>query len=79
VVQGGSAGELAEPGSRRAAPRVEAAPALERALEGLGGEVFGQMRVSGHVQQVAVDVVEVLLGHGCEAPLVAELSLAGRP
>ena len=79
VVERRAPRELAEPGSRRGAPRVEAPPATQCALEGLGGEVFGEVWVSGHVEQVAVDVVEVLLGHAGEAPLLAEGSPAGWP
>jgi len=79
VVERGAARELAEPRARRSASRIETAPATERSLEGLGGEVFGEVRVCGHVQQVAVDIVEVLLGHVGEAPLITECSLAGGP
>ena len=70
VVERRAAGELAEPGARRGAPRVEAPPAAKRPLERLGGEVFCEVWVSGHVEQVAVDVVEVLLGHAGEAPFL---------
>src|SRR5262249_36296585 len=79
VVESRSARELAKPCARGPATRVEPAPAPECALEGLAGEVCGEVRVSGHVQQVAVDVVQVLLGHVGEAPLLTECSLAAGP
>src|SRR5919202_3999760 len=41
VVERGVARDLAEPGARRGAARVEAAPRAERLLEGLAGQVLG--------------------------------------
>ena len=46
--------------------RIEAAPLLERRLEGLAREVLGDRPVLGQVQQIPVDVVEELLGHRSE-------------
>src|SRR5919199_1002109 len=41
VVEGGVARDVAEPGPRRGAARVEAAPRAERLLEGLAGQILG--------------------------------------
>src|SRR4029079_17260536 len=62
VIQSGRARQLAEPRARRAAARVELAPALERSGEGLGCQVFGHVAVSGQVDEERVHVVQVALG-----------------
>src|SRR5690348_11023788 len=49
VVERRRARELAEPGSGGAAPRIEAAPAAQSALEGVDREVFGEGVVGGQV------------------------------
>src|SRR5947207_8805109 len=67
VVERSRARELAEPGSGGAAPRIEAAPAAQGALEGVDREVFGEGVVGGQVHEIGENVVEVLLGDGGEA------------
>ena len=52
--------DAAEPRARRAAARVEAAPAAEGPLERLGREILRRRTVAGEVDEVAVDGVEVL-------------------
>jgi hypothetical protein len=52
--------DAAEPGARRTAPRIESAPAPERPLERLRGEILRRRAVAGEVDEVAVDGVEVL-------------------
>ena len=59
-VDGGGVRDAAEPRARRAAARVEAAPAAERPLEGLRREILRRRPVAGEVDEVAVDGVEVL-------------------
>ena len=59
VVERGRARELAEPGARAPAARVEAAPALQRPGERLGCQVFGHVSVSRQVHEECVHVVEV--------------------
>ena len=67
MVERSRARELAEPRSGGAAPRVEAAPAAQCALEGVDREVFGKGVVGGQVHEVGENVVEVLLGDGGQA------------
>jgi len=67
VVERDGARDLAEPGARRAAPRVEPVPEAQRALERLAGQVLGREAVSGEPGEIAVDVVEVRLGRLREA------------
>ena len=70
MVERSRARELAEPGSGGAAPRIEAAPAAQSALEGVDREVFGEGVVGGQVHEIGENVVEVLLGDGGEALLL---------
>src|SRR5581483_12489820 len=58
-VEGDAARDRAQPRSRRAAPRVEAAPRAKSLLEGLGGDVLGRGTVAGQVDDVRVDGVEL--------------------
>jgi len=62
VVESDGARDLAEPGARRAAARVEAVPEAQCALERLAGEVVRSGLVPREPGQVAIDVVEVCLG-----------------
>ena len=66
VIERRRARELAEPGPRAAAARVEAVPALQGPGERLGCQVFGHVAVSGQVDEERVHVVEVALGHAGE-------------
>src|SRR5262249_56810739 len=77
VVEGGGAGELAEPGARAAAPGVEAAPQPQRLLERLGGQILGDAAIAGQVDEVAVDVVEMALDHGRKARNLGDRVHAG--
>src|SRR5436190_7923590 len=70
VVERSGARELAEPGSGGPAPRIEAAPAAQSALESVDREVFGEGVVGGQVHEIGENVVEVLLGDGGEALLL---------
>ena len=62
VVERRRAGDLAEPGALGASGRVESVPQANGALEGLGGQILGRLRVAREVQDVPVDVVQVPLG-----------------
>src|SRR5581483_3208749 len=57
---------------------IEAAPQPQRLLEGVTRQVLRERGVAAEVEQVAVDVVEVLLGHGREGRPRAESLLSGR-
>src|SRR5205823_8860017 len=59
-VDGGGMRDAAEPRTGRAAARVEAAPAAERTLERLRREILRRRAVTGEVDEVAVDRVQVL-------------------
>ena len=48
MVERHRARQLAEPGARAAAARVEAIPSPERPLERVDGEVFGEIAVGWH-------------------------------
>ena len=65
-VERGRARDREQPGPRRSAARVELPPAPERGLERLARQVLGEGPVLRQVEQVAVDVVEQLLGDGGE-------------
>ena len=67
MVQRGRARDLAEPGARTAAARVEATPLPQGLLEGLGGQVLGGAAIAGQVDEVRMDVVKMPLGNGLEA------------
>ena len=69
MVERRGAGELAEPRLRRPPAGIEAAPATQRSLERLSGQVLGHSSVSRQVEQEGVDRVEVLLGDLSEARL----------
>src|SRR5207248_989967 len=59
-VDRGGVRDPAEPGARRPAARVEAAPALEGPLERLGREILRRRMDAREVDEVAVDCVEMV-------------------
>src|SRR5207244_4637190 len=59
-VDGGGVRDAAEPGTRRAAARIEPPPGAERLLERLGREILRSRAVAREIDEVAVDGVEVL-------------------
>ena len=70
MVERSRARELAEPGARAAAAGIEPVPPAQRPLEGVDREVFGEGVVGGEIHEVGMNVVEMLLGDGCEAGLL---------
>src|SRR5207245_6840274 len=78
VVERDRARDLAEPGLRGAAFRVEAVPEPKRALERRAGELVGGRSVAGEPGEVSVDVVEVRLGSLRKSHLTRCTPLGGR-
>ena len=74
MVERGRARHLAEPGAGRAALRVDPVPEPQRALERLGGELLGRRAIGGEPREVAVHVVEVVLGSLGERQLTPHAS-----
>jgi hypothetical protein len=62
VVERGRASDAAEPGDRRRPSRVVAPPLLERLLERGAGQVVGEAGVGSEHEQVAIDLVQAVLG-----------------
>ena len=63
VVERLRAGQLAKPRALRAPAGVETLPAPERLLEGLPRQILSEDGIGGQKDEVAVDVVEMLLRH----------------
>src|SRR3954454_1803442 len=78
VIQRDGARDLAQPRLRRAAGGVEAVPEAKGALERRAGQVLRDATVAGEPGEVAVHVVEVLLGSLGERHLACSTPPAGR-